>query len=157
MIIPPFTAMQQAGRLGTHSVYPDSDGVVRTYPVRTDAQGWLIPSLPYVVAKAVGKGGNAPDKLLLNWRGKPFTYRYVSFSDVYLDMLKEKRTRPANEFKGKTSSSVRPPPVCWMFVARRWIVNFLVWRFWRQLSTICSRATGYVRPRLNCFIWHWPC
>ena len=102
MVIPPFEAMQQPGRLGTHSVYPDSDGVVRTYPVRTHAQGWLIPSLPYVVAKAAGKGDNAPDKLLLNWRGKPFTYTYVSFSDVYLDMLKEKRTRPADEFKGKT-------------------------------------------------------
>lgn len=102
MIIPPFAAMQQPGRLGTHAVYPDNDGVVRTYPVRTDAQGWLIPSLPYVVAKAAGKGEHAPDKLLLNWRGKPFTYKYVSFSDVYLDMLKEKRTRPADEFKGKT-------------------------------------------------------
>lgn len=102
MVIPPFEAMQQPGRLGTHSVYPDIDGVVRTYPVRTNAQGWLIPSLPYVVAKAAGKGDNAPDKLLLNWRGKPFTYTYVSFSDVYLDMLKEKRTRPADEFKGKT-------------------------------------------------------
>lgn len=102
MVIPPFEAMQRPGRLGTHSVYPDSDGVVRTYPVRTNAQGWLIPSLPYVVAKAAGKGENAPDKLLLNWRGKPFTYTYVSFSDVYLDMLKEKRARPADEFKGKT-------------------------------------------------------
>lgn len=102
MIIPPFAATQKAGRLGTHNVYPDSDGVVRTYPVRLNAQGWEIPSLPYVVAKAAGKGGKAPDSLLLNWRGKPFTYTYVSFSDVYLDMLKEQRTRPADEFKGKT-------------------------------------------------------
>lgn len=102
MIIPPFAATQKAGRLGTHNVYPDSDGVVRTYPVRLNAQGWEIPSLPYVVAKAAGKGEKAPDSLLLNWRGKPFTYTYVSFSDVYLDMLKEQRTRPADEFKGKT-------------------------------------------------------
>lgn len=102
MIIPPFAATQKAGRLGTHNVYPDSDGVVRSYPVRLDAQGWQIPSLPYVVARAAGHGENAPDKLLLNWRGKPFTYKYVSFSDVYLDMLKEKRTRPADEFRGKT-------------------------------------------------------
>lgn len=102
MIIPPFAATQKAGRLGTHNVYPDSDGVVRTYPVRLNAQGWEIPSLPYVVAKAAGKGGKAPDSLLLNWRGKPFTYTYVSFSDVYLDMQKEQRTRPADEFKGKT-------------------------------------------------------
>lgn len=102
MIIPPFAATQQPGRLGTHNVYPDSDGVVRRYPVRLDAQGWQLPSLPYVVARAAGHGEDAPDTLLLNWRGKPFTYKYVSFSDVYLDMLKEKRTRPADEFKGKT-------------------------------------------------------
>lgn len=101
MVLPPFAGAQRAGHLGTHNVYPDSDGVVRSYPVRLDAAGWQIPSLPNVVAAADGKGGQAPDALLLNWRGKPFTYKYVSFSDVYLDMLKETPTRPADEFRGK--------------------------------------------------------
>lgn len=102
MVLPPFAGAQRAGHLGTHNVYPDSDGVVRRYPVRLDAAGWQIPSLPYVVAQAEGKGSGAPDALLINWRGKPFTYRYVSFSDVYQDMLKEKPSRPADEFRGKT-------------------------------------------------------
>ncbi|MES2918713.1 MAG: CHASE2 domain-containing protein [Pseudomonadota bacterium] len=102
MVLPPFAGAQRAGHLGTHNVYPDSDGVVRSYPVRLAAAGWEIPSLPYAVAQAEGKGAQAPDALLLNWRGKPFTYTYVSFSDVYLDALKEKPTRPADEFKGKT-------------------------------------------------------
>lgn len=102
MIIPPFAAAQKAGHLGTHNVYPDSDGVVRRYPVRLEAQGWQLPSLPYAVAEAEGKGDAAPDALLLNWRGKPFTYHYVSFGDVYLDMLKEKPLRASNEFTGKT-------------------------------------------------------
>jgi CHASE2 domain-containing sensor protein len=101
MVLPPFEAIQKPGHLGTHNVYPDSDGVVRRYPVRLDAQGWQLPSLPYAVAQAEGKGGDAPSALLLNWRGKPFTYRYVSFSDVYLDALKENPTRPADEFRGK--------------------------------------------------------
>lgn len=102
MIIPPFAAAQKAGHLGTHNVYPDSDGVVRRYPVRLEAQGWQLPSLPYAVAQAEGQGGAAPDALLLNWRGKPFSYHYVSFSDAYLDMLKEKPQRRSNEFTGKT-------------------------------------------------------
>ncbi|HET8731091.1 MAG TPA: CHASE2 domain-containing protein [Moraxellaceae bacterium] len=102
MVIPPFVGAQRAGHLGTHNVYPDSDGVVRSYPVWIDASGWEIPSLPNVVAQAEGKGKDAPDDLLLNWRGKPFTYHYVSFSDVYLDLLKEKPARPANEFRNKT-------------------------------------------------------
>jgi len=102
MVLPPFGAAQRAGRLGTHNIHPDVDGVVRRYPVRLPARGWLLPSLPYAVAQAEGKGATAPDTLLLNWRGPPFTYRYVSFSDVYLDLLKGQRRRPADEFRGKT-------------------------------------------------------
>jgi hypothetical protein len=39
--------------------------------------------------------------VLLNWRGKPFTYRYVSFSDVYADMGNKDKKRPQDEFKNK--------------------------------------------------------
>ncbi len=39
--------------------------------------------------------------MLLNWRGKPFSYRYVSFSDVYADMQRQAKQRPQDEFKGK--------------------------------------------------------
>ena len=54
------------------------------------------------VAEWLGKKPPNRNDILLNWRGKPFTYHYVSFSDVYLDMAKETPTRPANEFRGKT-------------------------------------------------------
>jgi hypothetical protein len=39
--------------------------------------------------------------ILLNWRGKPFSYRYASFSDVYSDMLRKDKQRPQDEFKDK--------------------------------------------------------
>jgi CHASE2 domain-containing sensor protein len=39
--------------------------------------------------------------VLLNWRGKPFSYHYVSFSDVYTDMGRKDKTRPQDEFKDK--------------------------------------------------------
>lgn len=109
LVIPPFAGVQQAGRLGTNNVYPDSDGVVRRYPVRLDANGWRLPALPLSVAqltgrKAAANAAEAPDSILINWRGtkkKPRVYTSVSFSDVYLDMLKEKPERPADEFAGR--------------------------------------------------------
>lgn len=101
LVIPPFAGVQHPGRLGTHNVYPDADGVARAYPVRLVDNGWALPALPLTVARAVGADTQAPDSILINWRGKPFTYRYASFSDVYLDLIREQRTRPANEFTGK--------------------------------------------------------
>ncbi len=101
LVVPPFAGVQQPGRLGTHNVYPDSDGVVRQYPVRLTQDGWTLPAMPLTVASREGKGADAPDRILINWRGKPFTYQYASFSDVYFDLLKENPARPANEFAGK--------------------------------------------------------
>lgn len=101
LVVPPFVGAQQAGRLGTHNVYPDSDGIVRRYPVRLRHNGWQLPALPLTVAAREGKGARAPDDILINWRGKPFTYQYVSFSDVYTDLLKEHPRRPPDEFAGK--------------------------------------------------------
>lgn len=111
MVIPPFAGAQQAGRLGTNNIYPDIDGVVRRYPVRLQHANWTLPALPLIVAQAASAHNapqthannylTAPDSILINWRGKPFTYPYASFSDIYFDLLKENPTRPSNEFAGK--------------------------------------------------------
>jgi hypothetical protein len=52
---------------------------------------------------AQGLGWTQPEArdLLLNWRGKPFTYRFLTFSDVYMDMLSKDKKRPQDEFKDK--------------------------------------------------------
>ena len=101
MILPYFDAIRESGRVGTHNVYPDRDGVVRRYRLWHDEHGWRLPSLPLRLAHSTWATGGAPENILLNWRGKPFTYRYVSFSDVFLDMQKKDRARPANEFKDR--------------------------------------------------------
>ena len=101
MVLPFFKAALDSGRLGTHNIYPDSDGVARAYPIYHDAHGWRIPSMPARIGEALGWRMPAQQEILLNWRGKPFTYRYVSFSDVYLDMLNKDRKRSLNEFAGK--------------------------------------------------------
>jgi adenylate cyclase len=101
VVLPHFKAALQAGRLGTHNIYPDADGIAREYRMWQDKGDWRLPSLPMLVGTATGGEPPAHDSLLLNWRGGPFTYHFVSFSDVYRDMSASKRKRPANEFRDK--------------------------------------------------------
>lgn len=100
-VLPFFQSVLQGGRIGTHNIYPDADGVSRRYRMWHDIDGWRVPSLPLRIAADMGWGAPEQRGILLNWRGKPFTYPYVSFSDVFLDMQKRERSRPENEFAGK--------------------------------------------------------
>ena len=101
VVLPHFKSILDGGRLGLHNIYPDVDGVVREYTVFRDDYGWAIPSLPARVVE--GLGGHEPDqeRVILNWRGKPFTYPMVSFSDVFFDMQRQAPQRARDEFKGK--------------------------------------------------------
>ena len=101
VVLPHFPAMLKPGRIGTHNIYPDRDGIVREYKLYRDDYGWRIPSLPLVVGQYAATSVPNEQTLLLNWRGKPFSYHYVSFSDVYLDMTAKTPTRSPNEFAGK--------------------------------------------------------
>ncbi|HEY0907153.1 MAG TPA: CHASE2 domain-containing protein, partial [Methylophilus sp.] len=101
--IPPyFKGAWKANRIGTHNVYPDNDGVVRQYRMRHQKHGWTLPALALTVPAGLQYAvAETPDDMLLNWRGKPFTYQYVSFSDLYLDITSAKPKRKADEFKDK--------------------------------------------------------
>ncbi len=101
VILPHFQAALDGGRLGTHNIYPDADGVSRSYPVYRDDYGWKVPSLPARIGEVLGWPQPATQSILLNWRGKPFTYHYVTFSDVYDDMLSKEKKRPQDEFRNK--------------------------------------------------------
>ena len=87
--------------MGTHNIYPERDGIVRQYSIARDDYGWLLPSLPLRIAQKSGWPVPEADSILLNWRGAPFTYRYITFSDVYGDFQSKKRQRPPDEFTGK--------------------------------------------------------
>lgn len=101
-ILPFFQGAHKPNRLGTHNVYPDNDGIVREYRMFHEDSGWRLPSLPKVVAKFSGTNtDNLPQNMLINWRGKPFTYTYASFSDVFTDLASKNKTRPQNEFTNK--------------------------------------------------------
>lgn len=101
IILPKVPAALDNGRLGTHQVTPDPDGIIRRYPTWIEHAGWRIPSMPQRIAEEFGYPGADQPEVLLNWRGGPFTYRFVSFVDVYRDLRAEKKQRPADEFRNK--------------------------------------------------------
>jgi CHASE2 domain-containing sensor protein len=101
MVLPHFQAALEGGRLGLHNIYPDADGTARQYLVYRDDHGWKLPSLPTRMAQELGWAEPAAQRVLLNWRGKPFSYPYVSFSDVFADFSNKDKKRPQDEFKDK--------------------------------------------------------
>jgi adenylate cyclase len=101
VVLPHFQAALDGGRLGLHNIYPDADNVAREYLVYRDDYGWRLPSLPARIARELGWGEPSAQRVLLNWRGKPFTYRYVSFSDVFTDLTSREKKRPQDEFRDK--------------------------------------------------------
>lgn len=101
MVLPYFKSVLDSGRMGLHNIYPDADGIVRQYPVYRNDYGWQIPSLPLRLAQQHGYAQPGAERVLLNWRGPPFTYRSASFSDVFRDFSSQKKLRKPDEFTGK--------------------------------------------------------
>jgi len=101
VVLPFLNSVLASGRMGLHNIYPDIDGIVRQYPVYRNDYGWIIPSLPLTIAKQMGYTQPDAERVLLNWRGPPFTYKSASFSDVFNDFSSQNKRRAADEFTGK--------------------------------------------------------
>lgn len=102
VVLPHFDAVLNSKHLGTHNIYPDADGIVREYKLWRDESGWRLPSLPLVVGDfSKIHALQPPQDMLINWRGKPFTYQFATFSDVYTDMASKVKKRAPNEFTNK--------------------------------------------------------
>jgi hypothetical protein len=138
MVLPFFKAALDGGRLGTHNIYPDSDGVVRSYRMYHDVGGWKLPSLPLRVAESLGWKESDNLDLLLNWRGAPFTYRYASFADLYNDFSSKTRQRPQDEFKDKIVIIGSTAPSLFDVKPTSMARQFPAWRSSPLRSTICS-------------------
>jgi CHASE2 domain-containing sensor protein len=100
-IFPYFAAIQSSGRVGFNNILPDRDGISREYPILHRASGYEIPSLPLAVVRGLDPQVKVPEKILLNWRGQPFTYPHLSFSDVFTDLRQEEPQLYATAFKDK--------------------------------------------------------
>jgi len=102
IVLPHFEAALNSKRLGTHNIYPDKDGIVREYKLWHDENGCFLPALPLTVGDFAQMNSlPQPQNILINWRGAPFTYHYVTFSDVYTDMASKVKKRPSDEFTNK--------------------------------------------------------
>jgi adenylate cyclase len=101
VILPHFPAVINSGRIGFNNIYPDKDGIVREYNLYRDDYGWKLPSLALSVGNKLGYSVPESQSVLINWRGKPFIYQYVTFSEAFQDMSSKVKKRPPNEFTGK--------------------------------------------------------
>jgi adenylate cyclase len=86
-------------RLGLINLLSDRDGVARRYYVKLPAYGWNLPSLPARVASDLGFPVPQVESIALGWSA--MTRARVSYADLYEDFNRERRQRPADEFKGK--------------------------------------------------------
>jgi adenylate cyclase len=100
-LVLPLPVMLESGRLGTHNALADDDEVVRRYYIAMDAQGWRIPSLPARVAQGLGFAVPTDRTIMLHWRGPAFSFRYVSYWDLYADAQRKQPERPQDEFRNK--------------------------------------------------------
>jgi len=101
-LVPPLVLPREThGRAGLITFKEDSDGVGRRYLLRETLGGWHIPSLPARVASDLGFAVPDQDMLVLAWRGAAGSFARASFSDLYEEFGRSKKTRPANEFTGK--------------------------------------------------------
>ena len=97
----PLPVMVESGRIGVHNVVADIDGVVRSYPLYLEVDGWQVPSLPAKVATGLGYTLPADNEIRLNWHGRALSYQRVSYADIYTDLQRKQPQRSADEFAGK--------------------------------------------------------
>lgn len=100
-ILPPLAIDPAHWRVGTINFEEDDDGVGRRYQLYIEAYGWRIPSLPARVAQDLGYNVPQQADMILAWRGKPGAFKHISYADLYADMQREQRQRPADELKDK--------------------------------------------------------
>jgi len=95
----PLALSPQNWRLGLINLLADSDGVARRYWLHLPAYGWRLPSLPARVASDLGYRVPEGESMRLGWSA--MTRKRVSFADLYEDFNRERRQRPADEFRDK--------------------------------------------------------
>jgi adenylate cyclase len=98
----PFVLDRSAwSRTGLINYSEDTDGVGRRYALYREVGGWRIPSLPARVAAALGYALPAGDSFRIDWFHGNTPHQRVAFADLYEDLDRSARARPADEFKDR--------------------------------------------------------
>jgi len=100
-ILLPLALAPENWRLGLINFVQDRDGVGRRFAVQVPVQGWRVPSLAARVGADLAWAVPERADLLIGWRGGAAAHRQVSYVDLYEDLNREHRQRPADEFKDK--------------------------------------------------------
>lgn len=96
----PLVVAQQPGAMrgGLINFTMDGDNVGRHHALYRDRNGWRFPSLPVRIMQELDRPLPQQQSVLLNWRRE---WKHVSYSDIYLDSLRQNPHRPQDEFKDK--------------------------------------------------------
>lgn len=99
LMMPLVVATQaNAMRGGLINFTSDSDTVGRHHTLYRDRNNWRFASLPSRIMQDLGRPVPPQAQVLLNWRSG---WTHVSYADIYLDSLRQKPLRAADEFKDK--------------------------------------------------------
>ena len=103
--LPYLDSILRSGRIGTYNVDPDPDGLIRRYRMWEDVgdadDRYRVLSLPTRLAMDLGWPLPDAAEKTLRFNDRAMAYRTVSFSDLFDDLLKKQRARPADEFKDR--------------------------------------------------------
>lgn len=101
VLLPFFRDTLLPGRIGTNNITPDKDGVIRRFALARDHRGWEIPSIALQVAQYLKFKPLENRDFLVNWRGPPFSYTSVSFSQVMAAPETGANSHLKDDFGGK--------------------------------------------------------
>lgn len=83
-VVPPiFSSALASQRLGYHNIYPDPDGVNRTYTLWEDVGSWRLNSLPARVALELGWTIPDEPKQIIRFPIEPYSHKSLSFIDIW--------------------------------------------------------------------------
>ncbi|QLI82853.1 adenylate/guanylate cyclase domain-containing protein [Chitinibacter fontanus] len=94
----PSVLERDSWRGGLINFQQDHDGIGRNYLLHENIDGWLIPSLPWRLARDLKWQPIEQAQIRLNWQQQR---THISYSAVYLDANTEHPSRAQNEFTNK--------------------------------------------------------